>query len=675
MNVHLFLEGRPTRQEQKIITLSKYVQNYPQGWKKRLELADLLYEMGNWQEAVAEYRQVIERQPQLLGVRLQLGKLLQIMGLEKEAIEVYEKALSCSDNEGTQNHIKGLIAVCRGESEKAIIAFNLAASLEPEKVVHWLALAQVHQHRENPLGVLSSLKQVLAINPDDVVALIYSHDALMAVGNIPAARACFQTSPPDSDPPQPPIPPPTAPPFLRGARGENSVKVPREVKGEASSDPPLFKGGEGGISLGDLGGSASLKTDPRGQLSKAIALIPHDFRVLQRQIEQRLQMRLVSGIEGKLTKKMITSLLLQNPHGAEAHKSLAYYHILRGDWAQGVEVLAEFTAEHPHYPFGWYYYGQCLFDTGEYQRAAQMMAKAYQLYPDNCAIYQGLCEILPFVIPNLQSTDTHTDPPKSPKEIPPSPPLKRGGSEDALPFTSRGTLNSTPVPPVKKGTLNSTPVPPFLRGARGDQPTVARINEIGMTSPLPPLLKGEGNVVEEMLKRFPERWSVWATAGRVLVEHFKEIERGCSVSFQGTKLQPQLADAWFRHGRVLALAGKHRGAVEALEKGWELLPAGGYLQSVPAAVWLAESFRVLGDVGASKRWWQAAGEGCQELREFNPAMADYWLGRVLVGLGDKLGAIQAYESALSQQLLYPARGEVEKNLQRLKGKGRKGSRG
>ena len=53
-------------------------------------------------------------------------------------------------------------------------------------------------------------------------------------------------------------------------------------------------------------------------------------------------------------------------------------------------------------------------------------------------------------------------------------------------------------------------------------------------------------------------------------------------------------------------------------------------------------------------------------------VADYWLGRALVGLGDRLGAIEAYESALSQQLLYPARGEVEKILKGLKGKGRKG---
>ena len=210
-----------------------------------------------------------------------------------------------------------------------------------------------------------------------------------------------------------------------------------------------------------------------------------------------------------------------------------------------------------------------------------------------------------------------------------------------------------------------------MRG--GSPPNINEANKVSKHA-LAPLLGGEGNVVEEMLKRFPERWSVWAIAGRVLVEYFKEFERGCSVSFQGTKLQPQLAEAWFRHGRVLALAGKHREAVEALEKGWELLPAGSYLQSVPAAVWLGESYRVLGDVGASKRWWEVAGEGCQELRAFNPAMADYWLGRVLVGLKDKLGAIQAYESALSQQLLYPARGEVEKTLQRLKGKGRKDSR-
>jgi len=549
MNVCLVLESKPARQEQKLITLRKYVQKYPQGWKKRLELANLLYEMGNWQQAVAEYHQIIEQQPHLIDVQLQLGKILQLMGRQPEAIAIYEQALSLSENQGTQHHLNGLMAVCWGESQKAIIAFNLAASLEPAKVAHWLALAQVHQQTENPLGVLSACEQVFSINPDDVVALIYSYDAVLTWGDLPAASE---------------------------------------------------------------------------RLSRLIALAGEDLRVRQRQIEQRLQMRLVSGKEGKLTKKMIASALQQTPHGAAARNSLAYYHILRGDWAQGVEMLAEFTAEHPHYPYSWYFYGRCLFETGEYQRAAEMMGKAYHLYPDDCAIHRAWCEILPFASLDLQSTATHTDPPKS--------------------TLKRGTLNSAPVPPC------------FLRGARGDQP-----------------LGSEENVVEEMLRRFPEHWSVWATAGRVLVEHFQEVEWGCRVSEQGTKLQPQLADAWLRHGRVLALAGKHQEAVEALAKGRELLPIGGYLQLVPGLVWLGESYGVLGDAGASQGCWAAAAEGCRELKMFNPAAADYWLGRALAGLGDRLGAIRAYQSALSQQLLYPARGEVEKIIQRLKDRRRKDS--
>ncbi|MBD2502137.1 tetratricopeptide repeat protein [Anabaena azotica] len=569
LNAHLVLADKPARQQQKLITLSKYVQKYPQGWKKRLELADLLYEMGNWQQAVTEYRQVMARQPQLIDVRLQLGKILQLMGLEQEALEVYEPALLLSENQATQNHIKGLIAVCRGENQQAIIAFNLAAALEPEKVVHWLALAQVHQGRENPLATLNAVEQVLSITPEDVVALIYSYDALMAVGDIPAARE---------------------------------------------------------------------------RLNKLIAIAGDDFRVLQRQIDQRCQMRWVSGEEGKLTKKMITSLLGQAPHSAEAHKSLAYYHILRGDWAQGVKVLAEFTAAHPQQPYGWYYYGRCLFHTGEYQQAVEMMMKAYQLYPHDGEIYRALCEILPL--------ESHPLP---------------------LSYAEKGVRGEG-----SKIEPHPRPLSYEERGVRGEgskiepHPRPLSYEERGV--------RGEGSkttlafIVEEMLKRFPERWSVWATVGRVLVEHFPEFERGCSVSEQGTKLQPQLADAWLRHGRVLALALRHREAVEVLEKGWKLLPTGGYLQSVPAAVWLGESYLVLKDVNASKRWWEVAGEGCQELKAFNPAMADYWLGRVLAGLGDRLRAIQAYESAVSKQLLYPARGEVEKSLQGLKGKRRKGCR-
>ena len=59
------------------------------------------------------------------------------------------------------------------------------------------------------------------------------------------SRACFQTSPSDSDPPHAPL----------LTRGENSVKVPHPP------NPPLVRGDF--RNEGDLGGSAGLKTDPK----------------------------------------------------------------------------------------------------------------------------------------------------------------------------------------------------------------------------------------------------------------------------------------------------------------------------------------------------------------------------------------------------------------------------
>ncbi|NET59643.1 MAG: tetratricopeptide repeat protein [Symploca sp. SIO2E6] len=173
-------------------------------------------------------------------------------------------------------------------------------------------------------------------------------------------------------------------------------------------------------------------------------------------------------------------------------------------------------------------------------------------------------------------------------------------------------------------------------------------------------------LVEEMLLRFPECWNVWVSAGQLLVESFQDPERGCSVSAKGPQLQPQLADAWFRHGRVLALAGRHKEALIALEQGWQRLPSqGGYLSSVPAAIWLGESYQALEDYSSSQHWWTQAAQRAPKLRQFNPAIADYWQGKALEALGDVTGAQQAYQSAINQQLLHPINGKVKLALVRV----------
>lgn len=504
MNAHLVLEDKPTRQEQKLKTLCKYVEQYPSGWKKRLELAELLCIMGNWQQSVEEYSQVLQHQPHLMEVRLQLGKIFQMMGKKAEAIALYQSSLPLSCNVATRHHLAGLIEVCSDRPHHAVKLFQLAASTEPDNPAHWYALGQMHLETESPTAALQAFNAILSLNPDDFVALSQSYEPLFAVGNFQEAKQ---------------------------------------------------------------------------RLEQAFKLAPNDYRTLEKLAADRTRQGLVSGEAGKQTKQLIREALQLAPNSANAHQVLSQYHLRRGEWEKGVAVLLKFTEEHPNSFSGWYQYAWCLFHTGNSQAASEAILKTYGLYQNDCEIYRAMCEILP---------------------------------------------------------------------------AAGRLEELHHSQ------------LEEMLDRFPERWSVWVTAGRVLVENYQDIERGYTVSAKAVQLQPTLADAWFLHGRVLALAGKHQEAVEVMEQGWLYLPkAGGYLQSVSVAVWLGESYQALGDQRRSRKEMLEACERAKKLLAFNPTIADYWQGRALLALGDRTGAKQAYRSALKQQLLYPAHGEVKQVLKGL----------
>ncbi|NEO38672.1 MAG: tetratricopeptide repeat protein [Moorea sp. SIOASIH] len=497
MSAHLVLDSKPTRQGLKLNTLNKYIQQHPTGWKKRRELAKLLYTMGRWQEAIEEYRHVIESQPQLIDVRLQLGKIFQLMARKAEAIEVYQSALPWSGNIATQHHVAGLIEVCRGRQRQAAKLFSLAASTEPDNPAHGHALAQVHLNRESPVEALQVFNRILEFNPDDLIALRNSYQPLLAVGDFPEASR---------------------------------------------------------------------------RLERSHQLAPKDFPTLKQLADHRCRLGLVSGQEGKQTKQLIRAALQLAPDAPDAHNSLGMYHICRGEWTKGIALLQQFIQKHPNSPSGWYYYARCLFHTGDSQGAASAILKAYGLYPNYREIYRAMAEILP---------------------------------------------------------------------------TAGKLDD------LQPL-------VTEMLDYFPESWSIWSKAGQVLVEHFNDATKGCRVSALAVALMPQLASPWFHHGRVLALAGKHFEALEALQEGWQRLPEqGGYLQSVPAAVCLAQSYQALGDHPSSRKWWTEACDRAKALMDYNPASAYYWQGKTLWVLGDKTRAMQAYRSALSHQLLYPTRGELK----------------
>lgn len=578
MNVHLVLDDKPARKDQKLKTLSNYVQRYPSGWKKRWELADLLYEMGHWQDAVEEYQQVLQRQPCLMEVRLQLGKILHLMGKEALAIAIYERALSLCHNAATKHHLEGLIELCRDRPQEAVKMFESAASTEPDNPAHWHAIGQVYLETESPVAALRAFDAALSLNPNDVVALSKSYQPLLAVGKFHKARQ---------------------------------------------------------------------------GLEQALKLSPNDCRTLQQLATHRCHQGLVAGEEGKQTKQLIKAALALAPDSATAHQVWSLYHLCRGEWEKAVAVLLKFTEEHPNSPIGWYHYARCLFHTGKFQMAADAILRAYQLYQNDCEIYRALCEILPAAgrLEELHHSHVFRQG------------IQVGAKHSGDKLTSQPRFSYPNAVPNGPASLTPSPaVTPNPGEAFGNGDLGLPDRKLSKCfAPTEYLGKGFTSLIEEMLDRFPQRWSVWVTAGRVLVETFKDIERGCMVSAHAVQLQPQLADAWFRHGRVLALAGRHREATDALEQGWQRLPQG-YLQSVSAAVWLGESYQALGDERRSRKWWEEACDRAKALMEYNPTTAYYWQGRALLALGDVRGARKAYRSALSGQLLYPVRGEVKQAL-------------
>lgn len=470
LNAYLSLNKLPTRQNQKLKTLNKYIKKYNDGWKKRLELADLLYEMGSWSEAIQEYYQVLKIKSQLIKTQIKLGKMLHLMNRKQEAIAIYKHALRLSKNKATKQHLIGSIASCEGNIQAGVVAFKSATVLEPNNLAHWIALGEIQMEAEDFSAALSSFKRILSLEPNHLMGLNYCHDLSLSLGNFDAAER---------------------------------------------------------------------------YLHQAIKIAPEDIQVLTKLIANRLRKRLVFDAEGKQTKKLINSLFKTTSASAEIHNLLARYHILRGEKDKGIEISKQFTQEYAHNPDGWYYYSQQLFELGKHEIAASAILQAYELCSGklpNREIYRALCKILP----------------------------------------ATGRLDQTRT------------------------------------------------MVTEMLEYFPQSWTVWAMAGRILVEYFQECDRGCDYSLQATKLQPQLADPWLRHGRVLLLAGKYEDAIAALIQGWQFLsPEPQCLNSVSAAVCLGESYQALGDNISSREWLKEADQYIQELIKFDHVAANYWYDRAM----------------------------------------------
>ncbi len=170
------------RRGQRILTLKSYVDRHPSGWRKRLELANLLFADGQVAEAEVQFRAVLERKPGCLQAAIALGQILCLGQRAAEAAVVYEAVLPYVQTAAKRHHVVGLLHRARRDFSAAANEFRKAIELEPQSLEHYHELAATYDTEGRPYEAAEAYDMALAVDPDDVYALARSHNALTALG-------------------------------------------------------------------------------------------------------------------------------------------------------------------------------------------------------------------------------------------------------------------------------------------------------------------------------------------------------------------------------------------------------------------------------------------------------------------------------------------------------------
>ena len=321
----IHLNHRPTSLSPKIEQVTRYTSSHPGGWKKHLELAQLLYEAGDWSAAIGQYEHVLEKQPTLLTIYLELGNLLSLMDNRAGSIATYQKALQFIAAPDDRRHLRGMIALRRGNYQAAIVQFGKAIEIRPDKVAHWNGRAMVHLLSDSPLEALRSWSESLRIDPNNPKALTHLPGVLFNLGRVKEA----------------------------------SRYVAQALHHHA------------------------------GDVLSITALADH-----------RSQRRLVTGHEGSKTRKLIEQAICLAADSPMVQNSLSWFHLCRGEWQEGVNLLRVYAERHRSSPEAWRYYARAAYRTGDVQTAAEAIRHAYSLDPNSWTVNLAAGDILSWQRPS-----------------------------------------------------------------------------------------------------------------------------------------------------------------------------------------------------------------------------------------------------------------------------------
>ena len=170
------------RMEQKIAGAEKYIDKFPTGWVKRMDLAELYYLSGQWNAAWEQAGRVLERGNLHLGATLLTTSIALQSRNRRKALETLKNALSRGSKPGIRSFLEGLVAMISRQYPIAVRALKNACVIAPTQPDFPVFLSRAYLLQGDPVRARKRLLPLIAQNTG-VAPLALMHKTLIHLGD------------------------------------------------------------------------------------------------------------------------------------------------------------------------------------------------------------------------------------------------------------------------------------------------------------------------------------------------------------------------------------------------------------------------------------------------------------------------------------------------------------
>ncbi|MEI9953410.1 MAG: tetratricopeptide repeat protein [Pseudomonadota bacterium] len=154
----------------------------------RANLAHLLYDGGLYEDALLQFKRLVEVAPDMISAHVGLAATLLHLERVTEASEVTDGALAAAPDDPELSILAARLEIRRGELDAAIARLTPLTHTRTDLAVHalsWLAAAELA--RDRPEQAVGAAERAIALAPDDALASYALGVGLKKLGD-PAAQ-------------------------------------------------------------------------------------------------------------------------------------------------------------------------------------------------------------------------------------------------------------------------------------------------------------------------------------------------------------------------------------------------------------------------------------------------------------------------------------------------------